>query len=426
MVLLFFTTLRLFYFGPTPVLEAASLPGTGLLVVVLALNLAIALRRGSQRLFVLALLTGYATAIAVGTTWFMFLTVTVLAVLSVIMRLRREWTGALIFSTFLAYLAHLVWTINNPFLGNDIGMVPGPLSGTFMLLLYAAVFSWGTLTRKDPDREEFGSIAASFINGGGSYLVFLLHTALAFQQTLPWTHLIASVFYLGLAIVFWIRVSSKFTTFAYVMLGYAALSVSIISSFEVPELFVWLSVQSLVVIATAIWFRSRFIVVGNFGIFLAVMVGYLAVGGEETGISLGFGIVALASARILNWQKDRLELTTEMMRNAYLLSAFAVFPYAAYHLVPGEYVSLSWVGIAGFYYLMNALVRAPKYRWMGHLTLLLTVGYVVIIGIAKLEPAYRIISFLVLGTVLLIVSLIFTRVRARKRDGGDGGPGVTG
>jgi len=94
-----------------------------------------------------------------------------------------------------------------------------------------------------------------------------------------------------------------------------------------------------------------------------------------------------------------------------------VFPYALYHLVPHAYVSVSWVGVAVIYYLMNFIVRNVKYRWMGHLTLLLTVLYVVIVGLTQLAPTYRIVSFLVLGTVLLVVSLVFTKVRSRWRAG---------
>jgi hypothetical protein len=170
-------------------------------------------------------------------------------------------------------------------------------------------------------------------------------------------------------------------------------------------------------VTTAIWFRSRFIIVANFLIYLAVVTCYMVLVQKETGISLVFGLVALTSSRILKWQKDRLELKTEMMRNAYLASAFVVFPYSLYHLVPRAYVTVAWVGVAVAYYLMNLVVRSPKYRWMGHLTLLLTALYVIVVGIFQLAPAYRIGSFLVLGTVLLAVSLIFTQVRARKRPG---------
>jgi hypothetical protein len=64
---------------------------------------------------------------------------------------------------------------------------------------------------------------------------------------------------------------------------------------------------------------------------------------------------------------------------------------------------------------MNLIVRNPKYRWMGHLTLLMTVLYVIVVGITQLSPSYRIASFLVLGTVLMAVSLVFTQVRARQK-----------
>src|SRR5208283_3191262 len=127
------------------------------------------------------------------------------------------------------------------------------------------------------------------------------------------------------------------------MTGFAALSFAIIKATQSPDVFVWLSVQSVIVVATAIWLRSRFIVVANFLIYLGILVSYVAVAEEERGISLGFGVVALVTARLLAWKQDRLELKTELMRNAYLVTAFFVFPYALYHLVPGAWVSLVWV-----------------------------------------------------------------------------------
>jgi hypothetical protein len=283
------------------------------------------------------------------------------------------------------------------------------------LLAYGVILALGTLLRPNREKEGIAQFIGSFLNGAGCYSLFLIHTLGAFPASVFQSHLIASICFLAVAVAFWIVEKSKYSTFAYAILGYMAMSVAIAKLFPVPGVFVWLSAQSIVVVATAIWFRSRFIVVANFFIFLSMVIGYLFVAEAETGISIVFGIVALASARILNWQQDRLELKTELMRNAYLASAFAVFPYALYHLVPHGYVSLAWVGIAMFYYLMNLIIKAQKYRWMGHLTLILTVMYVLIIGIFQLDPTYRIISFLILGTVLLVTSLVFTRLRARKR-----------
>jgi hypothetical protein len=131
-------------------------------------------------------------------------------------------------------------------------------------------------------------------------------------------------------------------------------------------------------------------------------------------ISISFGFVALLSARILNLQKSRLELKTEMMRNAYLVSAFFIFPYALYHLMPTGYITISWLIIALLYYALSVILKNLKYRWMAVMTLALTVLYVFIIGMTNLEPTYRIISFLALGTVLIIISIIYTKLRTKK------------
>ena len=136
---------------------------------------------------------------------------------------------------------------------------------------------------------------------------------------------------------------------------------------------------------------------------------------HESGISIGFGLVALLSARILNWQQERLQLRTEMMRNAYLFVVFAVFPYALSHLLPKTLVALSWVAMAGVYYLMCWILKNQKYRWMGHFTLLLTVFYALSLSITQLKPEYRILSYLVLGTVLVFISLTFSRQKSRLK-----------
>jgi hypothetical protein len=102
------------------------------------------------------------------------------------------------------------------------------------------------------------------------------------------------------------------------------------------------------------------------------------------------------------------------MRNTYLVSAAVIFPYAGYHLVPTRYVALVWVALAAAYYLVNVIAKNPKYRWMGHGTLVLTTVYVVSVGVRGFEPIYRVLSFLVLGAALLTVSVLFARSRRRQ------------
>ena len=415
LALLYFSALRLSFFGRDAAVAPGSPAAIFLMIAVTAVTIFVSLRRASPSLAALALSMAYVTLIVADSTLLTLGGLTFLAVFVSSLGNRFAWGGITLYGIVLTYLTHLLWAFNNPLLGHTISANSSLPVNVVFLLLYAVIFAVGTMLRADRPAESGTTIAAGFLNGGGAYGVFLLLTLVSFRDLTTPAHLLACAVFLALAVVFWIREESKYSTFVYAMLGYSALSVAILKAFSPPGLFVWFSLQSIVVVATAVWFRSRFIVVANFIIYLCIMAGYLFTASQETGISLVFGVAGLLSARILNWQRDRLELKTEVMRNAYLALAFLVFPYALYHLVPEGYRALSWVGIAMFYYLMNLLIRNQKYRWMGHLTLVLTVFYVLFVGLRSLEPMYRIVSLLVLGVVLIAVSLFFTRLKSRKR-----------
>jgi hypothetical protein len=311
---------------------------------------------------------------------------------------------------------YALWAVGNPVRGGAFHFVPEPIYAPAFLLLYALVFGALPLFRPAEDTEDPATIAGGLATCALAYGLFLVHTAAAFPRIFALAQAGAAAVFLGLAVVFWLRRHSHVSTFFYAMTGYAAISMAIIKLAPTPDVFVWLSLQSVAVVTTAIGFRSRSIVVANFLLYVAIVLAYAILKKSETGISLGFGIVALVSARILNWQKHRLELKTELMRNAYLLSGFIVFPYALYHLFPARFVGLAWIGMALVYYVLNFVVRNRKYRWMGHGTLLLTAVYLVVAGARQLDPTWRIASFLVLGATLLIVSLTFTRLQHRERE----------
>ncbi|MBI2813998.1 MAG: DUF2339 domain-containing protein [Opitutae bacterium] len=413
LALLWFATLRLYFFGAQPVLSIESLAGRAPLALAAGFNLVLAWRRQSPWLTGLALLSGYATAIAVGSAGFVLGSVGLLAVLTVVVSVRAGWPRLGLVGIPLGYGTYLLWAVGNPFRGGAFHLATAPAAAPAVLLALAGIFATASLLRPDRDREDAVPCAGALLNCGLGYFLFLVHTVAASTPGLAAAHGLAFAEFLGLAVVFWLRERSRVSTFLYAMTGYAALSVAIMKASAVPEVFVWLSLQSVIVAATAVWFRSRFIVVANFLIYVAIVLAYIFVSKAETGISIGFGLVALVSARLLNWQQDRLELKTDLMRNAYLFAAFVVFPYALYHLVPVRFVGLAWVGLALFYYTLNLLVRSPKFRWMGHATLLLTAIYVTVVGTSRFGPVLRVLSFLALGTVMLVVSLIFTRLRSR-------------
>lgn len=411
MGLWFFATLRLFFFGAQPALAIDSLAGRALLAAVVALNLGISWRKRSRSLVGFAVVLGYAAAVIAGAAEFVLPMITALALAGAAAQLRAGWRALSLVAIVAGFATYLVWAMGNPIRGGAYHFVSGPAVAPWTALgivavLGATAVAWARRAGED----ALGNLTA-FFNCALGYGVILLHTAAAFPATFVVTNVAASLAFLSLAVAFWGWTQSRVATFFYAMTGYGALSMAILKAAPVPEVFVWLSLQSVLVVVTAVWFKSRFIVVANFFIYVAIVAGYVLMAERESGISLGFGLVAVGSARILNWQKGRLELKTELMRNAYLVSALLVFPYALHHLVPRTFVALAWVGLAAVYYGISLVMRSAKYRWMGHATLLFTMIYAVAIGTRQFEPVYRVLSFLALGAMLLIVSLTFTRAR---------------
>lgn len=413
-VLLYFATMRLYFFSQQPAVPNKSLV-LFLLLLAGGVSLIMALREKSIYLTGIALTLGYITAIAGGQAYFLFGMTTLMSVLAVYLTSKYRWNSLLILGILFTYFTYFIWFIHNPFLGNKLQIVSSPQINLWFLLLYAVIFSLANLFRDKNTPEDNMVIISTFLNSLGCYSLFLAQTVIGYPSHLFSYHLLASVIFITLSIVFWLQQKSKYSTFFFAVLGYVGLSIAIVAKFPRPDYFLWLCWQSLLVITTAIWFRSKIIILANFMIYLLIFVAYLALTGKVAAIGLSFGVVALLSARIMNWQKHRLDLKTEFMRNAYLTTALVIFPYALYHAVPAAYVSLAWVGIAIFYYILSVSLKNKKYRWMALLTLLLTVGYTFIVGIAELEAIYRIITFLVLGVVLLIISILYSRSKARSK-----------
>jgi hypothetical protein len=414
MLLLFFATWRLFDFSPEPALAAGSLLGRVLLILVVVANVILAWRRKSQTLFTIAMITGMAACLLGDGNWFLLLGISALVALSGYTQIKLEWRSVATITFSLAVGTYIVWAIGNPLINDELGLQKEFYPMVWAIPLWVVMVSAAVMLRPDLSVEDGPVQVSDFLMCALGFGLFFLHHLVAFDQEFLLSHVVLALILLLLSVAFWIREKSRVSTFFFAMTGYMSLSFALIKAFEGTDMFVALSLQSLVVIATAVYFCSPFIIVANCLIFIGIIGGYLVVTDVEQGMSIGFGIVALVSARILNWQKERLVLKTELMRNTYLIIAFLILPYALYYLLPEVYVAVAWVGLALFYYGLHITLGNRKFRWMAHATLLLTALYAIVIGTARLDSHYRIITFLILGSIMLIVSLIFTIRRAKR------------
>ncbi len=408
----YFATLRFYFFAHTPVISNLLIE-TILLLLVFSGSMVISLRNKSMYLTGISLTLGYLTALFNNNSYFIFITVLLLSALTVYLKIKYKWDGLLIYGIFITYITHFIWFINNPVIGNEVKFIYSPQINTIFILTYFIIFSSANLIRRNVPKENFMEILGTSLNIAFGYCLFLCVTLGMKGLSFTLLQLLASAVLLTFAIIFWKQIQSKISTFLFAMSAYMALSVAIINQFPLPQFFIVLCWQSLLVVSTAIWFKSKFIIIANFFIYLLVFILYLVIEGKLNSVSLSFGIVALLSARILNWKKERLELRTDRMRDGYLISALFIIPYALFHSVPREFVSISWVGVALLYFLLSKLLNSKKYRWMAIATFLITIGYIFILAISDFELIYKVISFLFLGIVMLVISLLYAKTKTK-------------
>jgi hypothetical protein len=408
MILLYYATLRSHFFTDHPIV-ANKVAALVALIAVVGLHFYFAAQRKSELLTGIAVFLGYTTALMGDTAHFTLPMVAVTSAAAIYFLLKYRFQTVVLLSVVLAYLTHLLWLLGNPILGHPLQAVAEHQHNLVYLFLYAAIFALPNLWREEESYSDVTKFLLPLFNGAGFYGMALLVTITFFSTARAGLNFLISAFFLVAAILGWVLRRSRLATSIYASFGYVALSAAIFARFETPQYFIWLGWQSLLVISTAIWFRSKIVVVANTLIYAGIFLAYLMAAPSAAAVNVSYAIVALLSARLLNWKTERLALKTELMRNAYLASAFVIIPYGLYHTVPKNYVSLSWLGAAVFYFLISLVLRNKKYRWMAILTLFLAVIYVFVVDTARLEAGYRILSFLALGVVLLVISLLYAR-----------------
>ena len=302
MALFYFSTLRLFFPLTRHAIDIDSLVAGGIIAVVVGLNLALALRRKSRWLTGLALAMGGASVALISPPWFALVGLVTLAAVATRITVQENQRGLALVVMAGGYISYLAWSLGPLMRGNPLHFVTAPLGAPGVELALVVIFAAAAWSRSTAERDKTWETVHAVANCALGYGVFFVHTMVAFPSMIAFAHTGAFVVFLGLAVAFWLRWQAPGPTFLYAMTGYAALSMAILKLSSSPAVFVWLSLQSLVVVTTAIWFRSRLIVVANFFIYVAMVLAYVVLAKSETGISVGFGVVALVSARILNWQ----------------------------------------------------------------------------------------------------------------------------
>ncbi len=415
-LLLFYVTLRLYFFSPVPVIPVK-------FVVILLMLIATgamlygALRRGSEFMGAIGVILVLATALISDSTHYTLPLLVVASATSMYLFIRNAWWHQLILSLILVYVCHVLWLFGDPLMEHPFGVVQAPQFNLFYLFAYGTIFSLIPLIKQKGEFPD-GVYTASIILNGISFSMVVFLVVLSFYtKGYVWIFSLISAICLFYSIFLKFRTNRLFDSAFYACFSFMALSIAVYGYANLPGAYLLLSLQSLLVVSWALWFRSKIIVVMNTILFVGMLLVYLSFSQQVNQVNFAFAITAFVTARVINWRRDRLTLKTDMIRNVYLITLFFTVLFALYHAVPKQYITLSWTIAALSYFIFSLVMKLVKYRWMAIATLLVTAIYLFVFDFANMEVGYRVVAFLFLAFITLGASLYFTKQMRKKKHG---------
>jgi hypothetical protein len=414
LLLLYYISLRLHFFTDEPLIK--SLPvSLFILAIPVVIQFVYALKRKSQFLTGIGLMMLTGAGLFSGLTGVILFTGTVTTGLSIILLWRNNWSQQVYFALFVVYLSHLLWLFSDPVAGNTFVMREAAGINLIFLFTYGILFSIGSILLYKKELPVSFSISVTLWNAFLFSMILVLEVAAFYKTSYMLIFGAISVCSLGYSSLLKLKGKHPFITAFYACISFIALSIMIYGYAGLPKSYLWLALQSLLVVSVALWFRSRIIVWVNTLLFTGMMLFYLANSPSLDSVNFTLAIVALLTARFLWWKKERLTLQTDLLRNIFLLAAFLMTLIALYKAVPKQFITLSWVGAAALYFILSILIKNVKYRYLAIGILIVAIVYLFLIDLKNMGIGFRVVALLIIAMISLVGSLFYTNLKAKKK-----------
>jgi hypothetical protein len=406
-LVLFYEAFRMHFFSVHPLISGKIIV-LAILLLIIAFQIYSALKGRSQTFGFLAVISALFTAVLSDTTHIMLPLITATAIGAFYFFFKYNWQFLLIATIILVYVAFFMWLFGNPIMDHPLQMLSDHQYGYLYLFVLGGCFSLMPLLRKNDESTDDLLIGATILNGIFFTLLLTLISAKFFGNGYVGMFSAVSVCCLIYSVVLKYASDWKFASAFFALYGFLAMSISLYGMVGLPKVYLLLSVQSLIVVSMALWFRNRLIIIMNSLLFLAILLVYLFLAKPVDGVNFSFALVPLVTARIINWQKTRLNIKTDLLRNLYLVEGFFMVLYALYHGLPKQFVTLSWTVAALLYFLLSFLLKNKKYRYMALGTMICAAIYLFIIDLANIEIIYRVLALLFLAVVSIGISIYYS------------------
>ncbi|TAL62344.1 MAG: hypothetical protein EPN88_13410, partial [Bacteroidetes bacterium] len=269
-ILLFFITIRLHFFSALPVISNETV-SILLLLSLIAFQAYLSIRNKSQAFAALSVLFALTTAVISDTTHFMLLLVTLTAAGSTYYLYKFSWKPLLFLTIFLSYFTFFLWLSGNPFMSHPMQLIAEHHYGIIYLFGLGSCFSLVLLLRmKDASYDDF-LIGVTFANGILFTLMLLVVVLRFFSSDYVSLFAIITTCCLIFSTLLHSRSDWNFGSAYYALYGFMAMSIALYGLVGFPRVYLLLSVQSLVVVSMALWFRNRLIVIMNSLLFLTIL-----------------------------------------------------------------------------------------------------------------------------------------------------------
>ncbi len=414
-LLLYYITLKLHFFTLAPVIENKFISLT-LLFIVVGIHFYFSIKNKSEFKTGIAYLLLIFSSYISDTTHLLFSLVIAGSIITVWLFYKYGWWKLTLFSIFFTYISFIFFLMNNHLLMSESKTILSDNYSIIYLLSSVSVFSLLTLIKPNDLFPSAIIFICLVLNGLFFSLILLIYIFTFYIDNYIGIFISISAFCLIFSIILKFFSEWKYTPALYALYSFVSISIVVYGIYNFPYSYLLLSIQSLLVVSLAIWYRSKIIVVMNFMLFVLLLFSYILTSKSIDSINISFALVPLASARIINWQKERLVIKTDLLRNIYLIITFFCVLYALLKFVPDNYVTLSWSIAAVSYFLLSLILHNVKYRWMAISTMIATAMYLFLVDLARVEVVFRIIAFMVLAVISISVSIYYARRKKKKEN----------
>ncbi|WNG39781.1 DUF2339 domain-containing protein [Archangium violaceum] len=417
LALAYFVTYALHFVPAVRVIQSETLA-----LVLLALNVVgivlIAQRMQSETVAGIALFLGLHTGMLSDITLFTLMSTTMLAGGALFFLVKNRWVIVPLSSLVAVYSTHVVWAMRTE------AIAPGQpdserlaLSLSF-LALYYVLFSVALLVHPR-ELSKRASLSFALLNWVGLLTLGAVEVARWGEPHLfTFFATVALAQSAGAAVAWW-RGATPALIQAYLATGVLTLALGMPSHYEDTALVrAWTAVGLVAGLAGRVLGAGALQVVGVLILYVALGATWLPPSGRAflyAALLVSFALVERLSVA----RAERLPPPVEGSPRTALqffcaAGAGLALLWLVGELMPKELTTLGW-GVAAFgLFALGFAVRERWYRFVGLAVLAFTLGRLMLIDLAGLPPNQRILTFILLGVMLLAVSYVYTRLRGNR------------